>query len=377
MRKKGDLDQQILDLTTAIILFNPDINGLIDREAIRMEQHNYMHLLKRYLQIKFSSICESNGNLLFLGYIDKRIRQTHAGRPRNQIPDLVQEILDLANNCHYNSTTCIICGDKATGYNFNALTCESCKAFFRRNGLKGIKSCNFDDNCVINLKTRRICGYCRLKKCFDCGMKKDWIWNEEAKECRRMKIQMNRFRRLLVQQKQLNESVSSTTLSHDSSPEPMTSLLDIRHPVPQSTNISFILTVMANNNNNHNVLTDGLTNSDTNMFPICDTIYQKAVQMEMAVLPIARPTLDSDHTFSELEGNRFTELLFATKCMKNELKTIYTSEVFSVDDYFVTLDQKCEQELYDLDQQILDLMTAIILFNPDINGLIDREAISN
>lgn len=31
---------------------------------------------------------------------------------------------------------CIVCGDKALGYNFNALTCESCKAFFRRNALK-------------------------------------------------------------------------------------------------------------------------------------------------------------------------------------------------------------------------------------------------
>ncbi len=31
---------------------------------------------------------------------------------------------------------CSVCGDKALGYNFNALTCESCKAFFRRNALK-------------------------------------------------------------------------------------------------------------------------------------------------------------------------------------------------------------------------------------------------
>ena len=31
---------------------------------------------------------------------------------------------------------CMVCGDKALGYNFNALTCESCKAFFRRNALK-------------------------------------------------------------------------------------------------------------------------------------------------------------------------------------------------------------------------------------------------
>ena len=31
---------------------------------------------------------------------------------------------------------CAVCGDKALGYNFNAVTCESCKAFFRRNALK-------------------------------------------------------------------------------------------------------------------------------------------------------------------------------------------------------------------------------------------------
>jgi hypothetical protein len=31
---------------------------------------------------------------------------------------------------------CGVCGDRALGYNFNAVTCESCKAFFRRNALK-------------------------------------------------------------------------------------------------------------------------------------------------------------------------------------------------------------------------------------------------
>lgn len=31
---------------------------------------------------------------------------------------------------------CGVCGDKALGYNFNAVTCESCKAFFRRNASK-------------------------------------------------------------------------------------------------------------------------------------------------------------------------------------------------------------------------------------------------
>ena len=31
---------------------------------------------------------------------------------------------------------CLVCGDRALGYNFNAVSCESCKAFFRRNAHK-------------------------------------------------------------------------------------------------------------------------------------------------------------------------------------------------------------------------------------------------
>jgi len=31
---------------------------------------------------------------------------------------------------------CAVCGDKALGCNFDALSCESCKAFFRRNAFK-------------------------------------------------------------------------------------------------------------------------------------------------------------------------------------------------------------------------------------------------
>ncbi|VDP32207.1 unnamed protein product [Soboliphyme baturini] len=34
------------------------------------------------------------------------------------------------------SKYCAVCGDKAFNFNFNAITCESCKAFFRRNALR-------------------------------------------------------------------------------------------------------------------------------------------------------------------------------------------------------------------------------------------------
>lgn len=32
--------------------------------------------------------------------------------------------------------TCGVCGAPALGYNFDQVTCESCKAFFRRNALR-------------------------------------------------------------------------------------------------------------------------------------------------------------------------------------------------------------------------------------------------
>ncbi|VEL17439.1 unnamed protein product [Protopolystoma xenopodis] len=38
---------------------------------------------------------------------------------------------------------CIVCGEPASGYNFDRLTCESCKAFFRRNALKPRDKVNF------------------------------------------------------------------------------------------------------------------------------------------------------------------------------------------------------------------------------------------
>ena len=36
------------------------------------------------------------------------------------------------------SMICVVCGSAANGYNFDAVTCESCKAFFRRNAFRSV-----------------------------------------------------------------------------------------------------------------------------------------------------------------------------------------------------------------------------------------------
>ncbi|CAI4233314.1 unnamed protein product [Auanema sp. JU1783] len=92
---------------------------------------------------------------------------------------------------------CRVCGDKAFSYNFNVITCESCKAFFRRNANKEKDiRCPFNENCEINIVSRRFCQRCRLAKCFDVGMKKEWIMTEEARLEKKQRVEENRERRL-------------------------------------------------------------------------------------------------------------------------------------------------------------------------------------
>lgn len=95
---------------------------------------------------------------------------------------------------------CAVCGDKALGYNFNAVTCESCKAFFRRNALaKKQFTCPFNQNCDITVVTRRFCQKCRLRKCLDIGMKSENIMSEEDKLIKRRKIETNRAKRRMME----------------------------------------------------------------------------------------------------------------------------------------------------------------------------------
>ncbi|KAI4885173.1 hypothetical protein NFI96_022651 [Prochilodus magdalenae] len=89
---------------------------------------------------------------------------------------------------------CQVCGDKATGYHFNAMTCEGCKGFFRR-AMKGPAKfrCPFQNNCIITRSNRRQCQFCRLQKCLSIGMLKELIMSDEAVEKRRMLIRRKRL----------------------------------------------------------------------------------------------------------------------------------------------------------------------------------------
>uniref|UniRef100_A0A8C7K157 Hepatocyte nuclear factor 4, alpha n=1 Tax=Oncorhynchus kisutch TaxID=8019 RepID=A0A8C7K157_ONCKI len=74
-------------------------------------------------------------------------------------------------------TLCAICGDRATGKHYGASSCDGCKGFFRRSVRKNhMYSCRFSRQCIVDKDKRNQCRYCRLKKCFRAGMKKEAIF---------------------------------------------------------------------------------------------------------------------------------------------------------------------------------------------------------
>nr|O18531.2 RecName: Full=Ecdysone receptor; AltName: Full=20-hydroxy-ecdysone receptor; Short=20E receptor; AltName: Full=EcRH; AltName: Full=Ecdysteroid receptor; AltName: Full=Nuclear receptor subfamily 1 group H member 1 [Lucilia cuprina]AAB81130.2 ecdysteroid receptor [Lucilia cuprina] len=71
---------------------------------------------------------------------------------------------------------CLVCGDRASGYHYNALTCEGCKGFFRRSVTKNaVYCCKFGHACEMDMYMRRKCQECRLKKCLAVGMRPECV----------------------------------------------------------------------------------------------------------------------------------------------------------------------------------------------------------
>ncbi|XP_039864314.1 nuclear receptor subfamily 2 group C member 2 isoform X3 [Simochromis diagramma] len=67
---------------------------------------------------------------------------------------------------------CVVCGDKASGRHYGAVSCEGCKGFFKRSVRKNLTySCRSKQDCVINKHHRNRCQFCRLRKCLKMGMK--------------------------------------------------------------------------------------------------------------------------------------------------------------------------------------------------------------
>uniref|UniRef100_A0A8C6X0P1 Nuclear receptor subfamily 2 group F member 6 n=1 Tax=Naja naja TaxID=35670 RepID=A0A8C6X0P1_NAJNA len=71
---------------------------------------------------------------------------------------------------------CVVCGDKSSGKHYGVFTCEGCKSFFKRSIRRNLSyTCRSNRDCQIDQHHRNQCQYCRLKKCFRVGMRKEAV----------------------------------------------------------------------------------------------------------------------------------------------------------------------------------------------------------
>ncbi|CAF1071484.1 unnamed protein product [Adineta ricciae] len=151
--------------------------------------------------------------------LDKNNQSTSTNNPNTSIIDLVilAQLFNKNSTCDHtnkrtldssqgnqakvvktseknNDLVCSVCGDHAVGFNYGAMTCASCKVFFRRNALQPpekIRCFNGQNACLFSHGTHRRCQKCRLRQCFAVGMKKYYFVTSEEKERRRKQLEEN------------------------------------------------------------------------------------------------------------------------------------------------------------------------------------------
>ncbi|KAM4044603.1 bile acid receptor-like isoform 1-T1 [Anomaloglossus baeobatrachus] len=109
---------------------------------------------------------------------------------------------------------CVVCGDKASGYHYNALTCEGCKGFFRRSITKNaVYRCKNGGHCEMDMYMRRKCQECRLKKCKAVGMLAECLLTEVQCKSKRLRKNCKQNSSILCNVKVEEDAIDSRQVS--------------------------------------------------------------------------------------------------------------------------------------------------------------------
>uniref|UniRef100_A0A0N5BKA8 Nuclear receptor n=1 Tax=Strongyloides papillosus TaxID=174720 RepID=A0A0N5BKA8_STREA len=101
------------------------------------------------------------------------------------------------------NSICSICGDKATREYYGAISCSACMCFFKKCLDDNVQlACKFKGKCNITKEKRTKCKYCRLKKCFDSGMRREH-WEKNKKHY------VKKFKSTKFNKKKANDKLSN------------------------------------------------------------------------------------------------------------------------------------------------------------------------
>eukprot|EP00794_Sanderia_malayensis_P019187 gene19187-21109_t len=140
------------------------------------ELHNSKRKRTRVVRLAVSTLVVYICGIFYAGYVGSSIF----------IMSKKEDSEDASETGDEESNLCLICGDKATGKHYGAVSCDGCKGFFRRSIRKNhVYSCRFSKDCNVTKDKRNQCRYCRLRKCVNVGMRKEAVQNERDKITRK------------------------------------------------------------------------------------------------------------------------------------------------------------------------------------------------
>ena len=96
---------------------------------------------------------------------------------------------------------CMICARSSNGHHYSVQSCEGCKGFFRRSVLHKFKyECKTGNNdCdLINTSDRQRCQLCRLRTCFEHGMREAFV-KKTLRKSRKSKAMVSWRRSVIVE----------------------------------------------------------------------------------------------------------------------------------------------------------------------------------
>ncbi|XP_065344081.1 orphan steroid hormone receptor 2-like isoform X1 [Cloeon dipterum] len=110
----------------------------------------------------------------YSGLIIERIRED-GSKVEASLPHLNPVGSDKSRNMTCMALeVCVVCGDRASGRHYGAISCEGCKGFFKRSIRKQLGyQCRGSKNCEVTKHHRNRCQFCRLQKCLAMGMRSD------------------------------------------------------------------------------------------------------------------------------------------------------------------------------------------------------------
>ncbi|CAG2163358.1 unnamed protein product [Oppiella nova] len=219
---------------------------------------------------------------------------------------------------------CGVCGDKANIRNYGALTCEPCKAFFRRYVFRSESiKCSSNGGCIINLMTRGFCKKCRIDKCLAIGMRKEIIRTAEEKLRQRLLIEENRLKKQKLNE--CSDSVNSTT----------DSLIINSNDSQSIVKNDFIVELFGNTIEiNDHKLQEQIIEIEKYITTNTRNIIKK-ISTRSPIMPIYKGLTDYKG-LNRLEYNRINELLTTSQMYKREIhfinNTINDQKIYKVQD---------------------------------------------